>query len=407
MNVKILQISSELNVGSVGRVSEQIGELILAEGWDSHIAYGREAKESKSVAYKIGTYKDLIVHGLYTRFTDRHGFASKIATKKLVQYIDEINPDIIHLHHLHGYYINIEILFKYLQNKNKPVVWTFHDCWSFTGHCAHYDFVGCEKWKTHCEKCPQVSEYPQSFIDNSFANYDRKKELFQSVGNMNIVAVSNWIKKQVEESFLSNIPSHVVQNGVDVTIFQPKGITNFRRKYNLEDKKIILGVASPWSKKKGFEVFCNMDNKLQADEKIVLVGLSAQQIKNLPDHILGIERTTDLDELVELYSTADVFVNPTYEDSFPTTNLEAMACGTPVITFNTGGSVESITDKTGIIVEKGDEIALMEAIREVFKNGKEYYSENCVSRISIHFNKTNCFDKYINLYKNILGLHEN
>ncbi|RDI12180.1 glycosyltransferase [Flavobacterium sp. AG291] len=403
MNVKILQISSELNVGSVGRVSEQIGDLILAEGWESYIAYGREAKESKSVAYKIGTHKDLLMHGVYTRLTDKHGFGSKQATKKLVQYIDDVNPDIIHLHHLHGYYINIEVLFSYLQNKNIPVVWTFHDCWSFTGHCAHYDFIGCDKWKKHCSKCPQLSEYPQSFVDNSYDNYDKKKELFRSVANMSIVAVSNWIKDQVKESFLSDIPCYVVQNGVDVNVYKPVDTGDFRRKYNLENKKIILGVASPWSEKKGLQVFCNISEQLGDDEQIVLVGLSAKQIKNLPDKILGIERTTNLHELVALYSTADVFVNPTYEDSFPTTNLESMACGTPVITFNTGGSVESVTEETGIVVEKGNESALMGAISEVVKNGKQHYSESCIERVSTYFNKNNCFDKYIKLYKNILS----
>lgn len=402
MNLKILQISSELNVGSVGRISEQIGDLIITEGWESYIAYGREARESKSISYLIGNKRDIIVHGIYTRLTDKHGFASKNATKDLIKFIDNVNPDIIHLHHLHGYYINVEILFKYLKKIAKPIVWTFHDCWSFTGHCAHYDFVGCEKWKTHCDKCPQLKEYPQSFVDNSFENFKRKKELFTSVKDLHIVAVSHWIKSQVQQSFLSDVPCHVIQNGVDTDIFKPKELSNFRKKYKLEGKKLVLGVASPWTEKKGLQVFCNISNQLGENEKVVLVGLSAKQINSLPNNVLGIERTTDLNELVELYSTADVFVNPTFEDSFPTTNLEAMACGTPVITFDTGGSVEPISDTTGLIVAKGDEISLVDAIKTVLNNGKKSYSENCIRRVDENFNKNNCFDRYIALYKQII-----
>lgn len=400
--MKIFQISSELNVGSVGRISEQIGDLIRTEGWESYIAYGRESRDSKSISYRIGDNADIIVHGIYTRLTDKHGFLSKNATKKLIKFIDEVNPDVIHLHHLHGYYINIEILFNYLKNRNKPIVWTFHDCWSFTGHCAHYDFVGCEKWKSHCNKCPQLSEYPQSFVDNSFQNYKVKRELFTDVKNINIVAVSHWIKSQVQQSFLSDVPCYVIQNGVDTDIFKPKELSNFRKKYKLEGKKLVLGVASPWTEKKGLQVFCNICNQLGENVKVVLVGLSAKQINSLPNNILGIERTTDLNELVELYSTADVFVNPTFEDSFPTTNLEAMACGTPVISFNTGGSIEPITEMTGLVVKKGDEIALVDAIETVLNREKKYYSKNCISQIDLNFNKNNCFDKYINLYKKII-----
>ncbi|MCT4223075.1 glycosyltransferase [Elizabethkingia anophelis] len=404
--MKVFQISSEVNSGSVGRVAEQIGEEVLHEGWDSYIAYARDNQPSKSHTIRIGNQLDLIQHGVLTRITDRHGFGSKNATKKLIEDIKRINPDIIQLQHLHGYYINIELLFDYLSKINIPVVWTFHDCWSFTGHCAHYEYINCSKWLTQCEKCPQKHEYPKSSLfDNSFQNYLDKKRLFNSISKLTIVPVSNWLEGEVKKSFLKEYNCMVIQNGIDLdrfTINNRVNSSNVKKKLNAENKFVILGVANPWNEKKGLNYFIEISRKLSLDYKIILVGLNKSQIEKLPSNILGLEKTESIKELAELYSASDVFLNPTLEDSFPTTNLESLACGTPVITFKSGGSPEAIDSKTGIIVEKGDLNGLKNAIYEIQLKGKEYYQKACRERAELYFDKNKCFSKYIELYKEIL-----
>lgn len=400
---KIFQISSEVNSGSVGRIAEQIGEAILAEGWESYIAYARENLPSKSKIVKIGNRIDLLYHGVITRLTDRHGFASKRATKLLIKRIQDIQPDLIQMQHLHGYFINIELLFEFLSKANIPVVWTFHDCWAFTGHCAYYEYIGCQKWQKQCEKCPQTHEYPKSFVDNSFKNFTKKRELFNSVENLTIVSVSNWLRNETLKSFLNKNSVKVILNGVDQNVFYPReNSKSLRERYRLNDKFIILGVANPWSERKGLKYFLELSNVITEDQKIVLVGLSQDQIEKLPDSIIGISRTANSDELAELYSFADVFVNPTLEEALGMTNIEALSCGTPVVTFKSGGSPETIDETTGIVVEKGNTLELLNGINEIQKNSKGYYSSACISRVKSTFNKRENFKKYIDLYKELL-----
>ncbi|WP_449401095.1 glycosyltransferase [Chryseobacterium wanjuense] len=370
---------------------------------ESYIAYGRENLPSKSSVFPIGTKFDVIKHVLLTRLTDKHGFGSKKATIELIDKIKEINPDIIHLQHLHGYYVNIEILFNFLTKSKSKVVWTFHDCWSFTGHCAYYDLAGCEKWKTQCFECPQLKEYPQSFyIDRSKENYNDKKKLFTSLDKMTIVPVSNWLKGEVKKSFLKNYDVRTIHNGIDISQFSYKENT-IKRDYKIEDKFLILGVANPWDKRKGLKYFVEISKRITDDYKILLVGLTVKQIKELPQNIIGLERTKNVDELAALYSAADVFVNPTLEDTFPTTNLESQSCGTPVITFETGGSPEAIDESTGIVVEKGNTEKLIQAIEEIKKHTKSYYSENCRKRVVNNFDKRSAFKNYIELYKELVN----
>ena len=401
----LLQISIEVNSGSVGRIAEQIGETILENGWSSYITYARNNNPSKSEVIKIGNKFDLYRHGLETRIFDSHCLSSKSATEDLIHVIKKIKPDIIHLHHLHGYFINIELLFNYLKESEIPIVWTFHDCWSFTGHCAHFDFVGCEKWKTECHHCEQKKEYPASLIfDRSRQNYIDKKKIFNSVTNLTIVSVSNWLSRKVKDSFLKNYPCEVIQNGIDLNIFFPKkSRTLIDDLYSVKDKFVILGVASTWGERKGLEEFVKLnqliDSKLCA---IVLVGLSKKQIQKLPKSIIGIERTENVGQLADLYSGADVFLNPTFEDTFPTTNLESLACGTPVITYKTGGSVESVNGNTGIVVDKGDVVGLINAIQYIKNKGKEFYENNCRDSAIKNFDKKIKFNDYLELYKNIL-----
>lgn len=409
MTIKILQISVEGNRGSVGTMAEAISSLIMQQGWESYIAFGRYPRPSKSQLIRIGSSVDVLMHGLKTRLFDAHGLASKIATKKLINQIKEIRPDVIHLHHLHGYYININILFAYLSSTNIPVIWTFHDCWAFTGHCTHFDFVGCEKWKVQCHSCEQKNDYPKSLLfDRSKQNFLLKKRIFNSVNNLTIVPVSNWLEDKVKGSFLNKYPTKVVKNGVDLGLFYPKNSKSaINDLYNLNNRFIILGVANTWGERKGLEEFLILDKYLHKREfVIILVGLSNDQLKKIPISIVGIQRTENVNQLADLYSAADVFVNPTFEDTYPTTNLESIACGTPVITYKTGGSVESVNEMTGIIVSKGNALGLLDAIKEIKNNGKSFYEQKCRKYAEENFKNTDRFNDYIELYKNVISTCE-
>lgn len=406
--MKLLQITIEVNSGSVGRIAEQIGEVAIAHGWESYITYARNHLPSVSKTIRIGTKFSLYWHGVMTRLFDRHCLHSSHATKELIKRIEEVKPDIIQLHHIHGYYLNMEILFNYLSSIKTPVVWVFHDCWSFTGHCAHYEAIGCDKWQTECSNCPLTAQYPKSFYcDRSKSNYAHKKRLFNSVANMTIVPVSYWMGDQVRKSFLSKYPMCVIQNGIDLKQFYPKGtgaINCVKQKYSIpNDKHIVLGVASTWDDRKGLRDFYKLFNLLSEKCIIVLVGLSSKQISSLPAGIIGIKRTENVSDLASLYSMSLVFVNPTWEDTFPTTNLEAISCGIPVVTYKTGGSTESVTNQTGYVVEKGDVAGINACIQQVMTLGKSFFKENCIHYAQEHFDKQKSFERYIMLYNSLLN----
>lgn len=397
---KILQISVEVNTGSVGRIAEQIGEAVINRGWKSYIAYARGYNPSKSKTIKIGNKLGIYWHGVMTRLFDRHCLHSTKATQKLIQQIKEISPDIIQLHHIHGYFLDMRVLFDYLSSVDIPIIWVFHDCWSMTGHCTHYEYVKCDRWKTGCYDCPEKKSYPGSLLlDRSKKNYIEKRELFTSVKNLTIVPVSNWLGGIVKESFLKECDVNVIHNGIDIQKFQPIQ-SDIREKFLIFDKKIVLGVASPWSSRKGLKDIIKLSSYLSNDKyQIVLIGLSEEQLKQLPIGIIGLTRTESVVELAEWYSTADVFVNPTYEDTYPTTNLEAISCGTPVVTYKTGGSPESITSGIGQVVEKGDIIGLAKVIKLLCAEDRDAMRVRCREYAVKHFDKDECFEKYIELYE--------
>lgn len=361
--MRILMINVDCGTGSTGRICTDLADALEKQGHEVRIAYGRDAVPQKR-AIRIGNDFDVYSHVLQARLFDRMGFGSKRATEKFIEWVKEYDPDVIHLHNIHGYYINIEVLFKYLKESGKKVIWTLHDCWAFTGHCAFFDYVGCNKWKTECEHCPQKTEYPARMgIDCSKRNYDLKKELFSGVQNLTIVTPSEWLAKLLKESFLSEYPVKVIKNGIDTSVFKNTK-SNIKERFGIgEDIKVILGVASVWDRRKGLEDFLKLSKLLNDKYKIVLIGLNKKQIEMLPNNILGIERTENIQELVAWYSAADVFVNPTYEDNYPTTNLEAIACGTPVITYDTGGSGES-AELYGSIIRKQDVDSIVKALED-------------------------------------------
>ena len=402
--MRILQINTTINSGSTGRIAEDIGNVLLVTGNESYIAAGNTYRPSISQIIEIGNDWDQKRHGVKARLFDRHGFGSKNVTLQFVKEVDQIRPDVIHLHNIHGYYLHIGELFNYLKQVQLPVVWTFHDCWPFTGHCSFFDRVNCHKWQTGCHHCPNLKGYPASFgYDNSLRNYSDKKKIFNGLHNCTITTPSEWLANHVRSSFLGNYPVHCIHNGVDIKIFSPSTKTeSILAKYQLKTKPFILGVASIWDQRKGLKDFEAISQRNNGSFDIALVGLTKKQIVNLPNGIIGIERTESTQELAALYAAASAFVNPTYVDNFPTTNIEALACCTPVITYNTGGSPEAIDKNTGIVVEKGDINALNEAIKTVLNLGKDFYNPKCRIRAEELFNKENRYNDYLELYNEII-----
>lgn len=401
---KVLIINVSANSGSTGRIAENIGRTAIANGFDSYFAYGRIARDSQCKLIRIGSDKDIRWHGLQSRIFDNQGFASTKATKLFVEKIKRIQPDIINIHNIHGYYANIDVLLNYLATTNIPVVWTLHDCWNFTGHCAFFDYAGCDRWKTHCHHCPRKTGYPSSYVfDSSSKNYEKKKALFGRMHNLHFVTPSQWLADLTKESFLSQFPVHVINNGLDLSVFKP--IVNERTKSKMGiqlGQKVILGVASVWHKRKGLDDFIQLAKALP-EHKVVLVGLTEKQVKELPQGMVGVTRTENTRELAELYSMADVFVNPTYADNFPTTNIEALACGTPVVTYMTGGSPEAVSENTGMIVEKGNIESLIISVKRILSYDRGTIGIECRKRAEQLYDQNKLFQDYINLFNIILN----
>lgn len=413
MSYKVLQVNVVCGYGSTGRIAADLYKAIKKNGHDCIIAYGRGSSPEGLKTIKIGRNYDFFAHTAMSRITDKHGFYSRQATKELIKKVKEFDPDVIHLHNIHGYYVNIEILFNYLREAEKPVVWTLHDCWAFTGHCAHFDYIGCDKWKNLCHHCPQKNRYPKSiFLDNSKWNYKMKNELFTSVKNMTIVTPSQWLADLVKGSFLGHYPVKVINNGIDLEVFRPVD-SDFRKRYNLGSKFLILGAAGVWDEHKGLKTFVEMSRELGSDYKIVLLGVSERQKRQLPGSILSIARTENVEELAQIYSAVDVFCNPTLEDNYPTVNMEALACGTPVVAYSTGGIPEQIGPGCGVVVKRGDVKGLMDAIRKIRRDGT---GDGSVPHLGMdvsqarraqnhdlsHFDKNKKYSEYIDLYSSLL-----
>ena len=397
--MRVLQVNTTLGIGSTGRIFQDIGKMINISGGKSYLAASRNIKPNLDHVTKIGNKWDLYRHILSTRIQDNHGFSSEASTKKFIGEIKEINPDIIHLHNIHGYYLHVGILFDFLKSSKIPVVWTLHDCWPFTGHCSYFDRVDCQKWKTQCYSCPLKSYYPKSFFkDNSKNNYFLKKESFTGLENLIICTPSHWLKDLVKQSFLKEYPVEVIHNGIDLGIFKPRNNPNNKRVKTIR----VLGVANVWDARKGFDDFIQLNDKLKGAIEITLVGVSKKLKRRIPSDIIAIERTNDIFELATRYQKVDVFVNPTYSDNFPTTNIEALACGTPVLTYDTGGSPEAIDQNTGICIKKGDIDGLVLAVKQIKDNPNIFSADACSNRAKKHFDKDQNYLSYLDLYKKIL-----
>lgn len=388
---RILFINS-VCYGSTGSICKNLYKLAKSKGHTCCIAFGRGESPIGYQTIKIGTKLDFYTHALSTRIFDDHGLRSKNATLKFLKEVDKFKPDIIHLHNIHGYYLNYEVLFEYLKkHTNIKVIWTIHDCWPFTGHCSHYLFENCYKWKIQCEKCPLKNEYPTSnLLDNSKSNYLLKKSSFNGLRNLILVPVSKWLDEQIEESFLNDYESIVIESGIDIEVFNYRE-TNFKHNHNIENRKMILGVANIWTNRKGLNDFIELSKLLGEEYVIVLVGLSERQISQLPNNIIGIKRTSNAYELSDIYSSADVYINLSKEETYGLTNVEAQACGTPVISYISGGTPETMKNSNTYLVENN-----IENVIEVLSSNN--FKKELVINKEL-FDKNNAFNQYIKLYE--------
>lgn len=389
MNEKIAIINSIYPYGSTGRICLELVDSLKSNGYKPLCFHGRGDKSSDN-NFNFSTKSNLYIDALLTRLDDRAGFHSRSKTKTLIDELINYNPSLYIVHNIHGYYINMDYLLKFLAKTKKPVIFVFHDCWNITGHCAYFSYVKCDKWKTACKNCPQLNEYPKSiFTDNSYKNQNNKKKLFSKLENKIIVTPSNWLRGIVCESFLGQTKSITINNGINLDIFYKR--TNLPSK---KDKKTILCVASVWDRRKGLEDIIRLSSLIDSDERIVVVGRFTKKYK-LPENIVHISHTNNVEQLAQLYSTSDVFFNPTYEDTYSNVNMEALSCECPVVCYRSGGAHEMIDSR--YVVETGDINQAYSVIKSIFKDKNEYD----FSRRSSYSNQI-MYDKYIKVIRKLL-----
>ena len=390
--MKLVQINEGCGVGSIGKICVAVSQMLTEKNVENYIFYTYdESSYPLGIKYSNTLYTKF--QALKSRITGNYGFTAKSATKKLIRRLKEISPDIVHLHNLHAHNVDLEVLFDYIKENKIKTYWTFHDCWAFTGYCPHFTMAKCDKWMTGCGDCPQRREYTW-FFDNSAKNWQRKKNILNSI-DLTVVTPSKWLAGLVEKSIFSNFPIKVLNNGINLDVFKPTE-SDFRKKFNCEDKIILLGVAFGWGPRKGLDVFIELSKRLDEKYQIVLVGTDEDVDKILPDNIISIHRTQNQKELAEIYSAADLFVNPTREDTFPTVNMESIACGTPVVTFDVGGCRETILSECGICNDKDDITALIRNINYMIENIHMYRANCNLKRMSYDEHKQ--IEKYISLY---------
>lgn len=391
------------NFGCTGRINIGIMKQADLNGYKTYTvcSKGRSTVKNKyenQIFIKGGVYKYIRTKIEY--YSGYQNIGSYFSTKELLRKLDYIKPNLFHFHIMHTSFVNIKLLIDYANKNDIPIVWTMHDCWAFTGQCPYFDNVGCEKWKTGCMQCPQLYRYPASkWFDHSKENYERKKRIFTSIKKLEIVCPSQWLSDLVKKSFFKGYNVSTIHNGIDTNSFYPQK-SDLKKEYGVEDKFIVLGVAGSWEKRKGVEYFKKLAKENLKGVQIVMIGVSEEMSSSLPDNIIAINKTDSLQQLARWYSCADVLLNPTLEDNFPTVNIEALSCGTPIITFDTGGSPEAIDVKTGIVVPKGDYTSLKQAV-EYIKQTRPFSSESCFNRAK-KFEEKIAFQKYIDLYNELL-----
>ena len=398
----IVEINST-NYASTGNIMLNIASEARKNGFRVYTCC-KASKESYKHPHDdeiiIGYRYERILSAILATYTGLRDHFNWFGTFSFIRKLKRISPDLIHLHVLHDDFINTKMLFRYLSASGIPVLWTFHDCCAMTGKCPYFDIANCDKWKNGCHDCPQLHiEAESKFFDTTKTIWNERKRSFTSLKDLTIVSPSSWLADLVKESFFRNYPVEVINNGIDLTRFKPLE-NDIRKKYRLEDKYLILGVANVWGERKGLDVFVKLAKILPENYQILLVGTNSETDRLLPGNVISIHRTYDQEELVKIYSAADLFVNPTREENFPTVNIEALACGIPVLTFETGGSPEIIDENCGSAVAKDDVNELAEQIVRICED-KRYKKEACLNRAS-RYDMKNAFEGYISLYNRIL-----
>lgn len=398
--MKVLQINTVFPNGSTGKICKGISEKCKSNKIDDYVACAFIKDKTNDKRIAVTSSFDNHLHNRLARITMMYGCFSRFHTYLFLRKINKIKPDIIHLHNLHANYINLPLLFEYIKKNNIKTVWTLHDCWSYTGYCTHYDMINCDKWQTECGDCPKRNSDKATLFDNSKKMFHLKKRLFCGIENMVLAAPSKWLYAEVKKSFLSDYPVRLIYNGIDLSVFKPSE-GDLRKKYGVKPHQfLLLGVAFGWADSKGLDVFAELADRLGDRYRIVLVGTDEAVDKKLPDSIISIHRTNNQSELAKIYSSADLFVNPTREEMFGLVNVEALACGTPVLTFNTGGSPEAVDETCGSVVDRDDVDAMEREIIRICET-RPYSQKACLERAK-GFDMNDRFKEYIDLYEEII-----
>lgn len=398
--MRVFQLNTFCGVKSTGRIAAEIAKLVKQDGGECRIGYGVPgiSPDSEPFAYRIGTPVERKLHGAMRKLLDAEGCGSVLGTRQLIREMRAFTPELIHLHNLHGCYLNLPMLFDELARMNKPVIWTLHDCWPFTGHCAYFDYVGCDHWQSQCHDCPQKASYPTCIgLSRARQNFEQKKRMFTQLQNLTFVAPCRWMTQPLSRSFLNRYPVQVIPNGVNLTVFKPVD-SDLRMRYGIGEKKIVLSVASEWDERKGLRYLLEARQKMGPEYCFVVIGLSEQHVTDLPDGMIGLTHTANADELAAWYTAADCLANPTMEDNMPMVNLEALACGTPVAVFATGGCPEAVGE-CGRVIPQGDVDALCEAILQLCQM-KPALRSLCLTRAR-DFDSRKTFQSYLELYKEL------
>ena len=349
--MKVVQLNSACH-GSTGMLMGILSQAMKEKGIDNRMLY-TFGKDSEENGFRYASDAEIKLNALRSRITGRYGFVSEKQTGRLIQFLKDYQPDLVQIHTIHGHDLNMTRFFQYLKEAGIPVVYTFHDCWQFTGYCPYYTWERCEKWKTGCQ------------------------------------------------SFLKDLPCTVIPNGIDLSVFYPS-VSNIRNHLHLNDRKIVLGIALSLSEAKGFHDYLELSRRLPETHVLVLVGVPEERRKDLPSNIIALPRTSSKEELRDLYSAADVTVVPTHEDNFPTVILESLACGTPAVTYQVGGAPEALDEKTGRAVRENDLDALMEAVLE-FTGKKKEYAAFCRKKAEDRYSMKQFTDSYLSLYEKMVS----
>ena len=394
--MNIVEINT-LNFSSTGNIMLNVTHSLREQGHHVMVCYPatrNNLRKQVEGSYLICGQIERNIALNISKLTGYDDLLFRSATRRLVRQIDRFGVDVIHLHNLHCWFINLPVLFDYIKKKNIRVVWTFHDCWAMTGHCPHFDMIGCDKWKTECHNCPIYREYPECMVDNSRRMFRIKKSTLTGVENMTIVTPSQWMATIVSQSYFKDYPVQIINNGINPEVFKPT-VSNFRRAYQCEGKTLLLGVAMGWTIKKGIDIFLRLANELDDNYRIVLVGTDEQIDQQLPYNIISIHQTLNQEELAAIYSTSNLFVNPTREDTFSTVTIEALSCGTPVLAFRTGGTPEILDATCGSVVEKNDYDSLKKEIARITKN-TPFSTTDCRTR-ALNFTQEKMVKNYLHL----------